>query len=66
MMDNGEYASTFVMSEFWDRLQESDRDDKGASRTAKFCNRVGDHKDAEKLFPDLQNLSYPLSSQWNF
>lgn len=37
-MGNEEHATTLVMSKLWGILQGSDRDDKGVSRLAKFCN----------------------------
>ena len=46
-MGNREHTSTFVMSAFWDWLQGSDRDDKGALSLAKFCNRIGSFPDFE-------------------
>ena len=49
-----EYATTFVMSALWNRLQGSDRDVKGASILAKFCNRIGGYKALHICFPDFK------------
>lgn len=49
-MGNGEHATTFFMSEFWDRLQWSNCDDKGTSRLAMFCNRIRDDTDDAYIF----------------
>ena len=65
-MGNGEYTSTFVMSELQDGLQGSDLNDKGASRLTKFCNIIGVDKDVADMFSELQDSSYPKSAKWNF
>ena len=64
-MGNGKYASAFDMSELWDGLQRSDRDDKEASSLAKFCHRIGGDKDSATMFSGLQDLLHPKSAKWN-
>lgn len=41
------------------RITRSDHDDKWASRMAKFCNRIGDDKNAGNCFPDFKISHIP-------
>lgn len=58
-MGNEEYATTFVVSEFWDRLQKYDCDDKGVSSLVKFCNRNRDNQDTAYMFSDFKISHIP-------
>ena len=58
-MDDGEHATTFVMSALWNKLQRSECDVKGASILAKFCNKIEGYKVAAYMFSRLQDISYP-------
>ena len=62
-MDNGEYATTFVMSELWDELRESDCNGKGVSCLAKIYNKIKGDKDVADMFSGLQDISYPKSAK---
>ena len=65
-MGNGEYASTFNMSELWVRLQGADCNDRGTSCLAKFCDRIGEDRDATDMLPRLQYHSCSTSAQSDF
>ena len=64
-MGDGEYASTFDMLEFRDRLQGFNRDDKGASRLTKFCNRIGDDTNSADMLSGIEDFSLPKDAKWN-
>ena len=38
---------------------------KGASSFAKFCDWIGNNKDARAMLFGIQNLSHPKSTKWN-
>ena len=55
----GEHASTLVMLEIRNGLQGTDCNDKGASRLAKLCNRIGAIKMLMICFPDFKISHIP-------
>ena len=65
-MDDGEYASTLAMSEFWDWLQRTDCNDKGAPWVVKLHDRVEEDRDASNLFSVIQNHPCATSAQPDF
>ncbi|KAF3560395.1 hypothetical protein F2Q69_00015177 [Brassica cretica] len=50
---NGEHASTFNLSELWDRLQGADSNDKGTPCLAKLCDGIGKDRDAADMLPGV-------------
>ncbi|KAF3519963.1 hypothetical protein DY000_02061095 [Brassica cretica] len=62
-MGDGEYASTLVMPELWNRLQGADCNDKGTPGVAKLHDRIGEDRDAADLFLGLQNHPCATSAQ---
>ncbi|CAN7032306.1 unnamed protein product [Brassica oleracea var. botrytis] len=53
-MSNGEYDTTFDLSEIWDRLQRPDRNDNGPTSLAKLLNRAGSHSNSSVVFSDFK------------
>ncbi|KAF2574293.1 hypothetical protein F2Q70_00003667 [Brassica cretica] len=60
---NREYASTFNMTELWDRLQGADCNDRGTSCLTKLCDGIREDRDATDMLPGLQHHSCFTSAQ---
>ena len=58
-MSNGEYDTTFDLSEIWDRLQRPDRNDNGPTSLAKLLNIAGSHSNSSVVFSDFKIRYFP-------
>lgn len=59
----GKHDPTFDMSELWDELLGSDRNDKGVSCMAKFYNIIECNLESPAMLPGLQDLLYLASAK---
>ncbi|KAF3536331.1 hypothetical protein F2Q69_00021920 [Brassica cretica] len=64
-MDNGEHATTFDMSKFWNKLPGHDCNDKGSTSLAKLLNRAGGHSNSSDMLPELQDLLHSKGAKQN-
>ena len=62
-MDNGEHATTFDMSEIWDRLQGPDCNDNGPTSLAKLLNWARGHSNSSDMFFGLQDQLLPKDAR---
>ncbi|KAL0646748.1 hypothetical protein Bca4012_045039 [Brassica carinata] len=58
-MSNGEYDTTFDLSEICDRLQRPDRNDNGPTSLVKLLNRAGSHSNSSVVFSDFKIRYFP-------
>ena len=59
----GKHDPTFEMSELWDELLGSDRNDKGVSCMEFFCKIIECDKESPDMVSGFQDLLYPASTK---